>query len=398
MPESRVFFVNRVYWPAEAATARLLTDLAEALAARGWEVHVIAAGAGPDANRGVTIHRTGGSERHGGLVSRTLNFRRFLAAARRELAGHVGPGDVVVLMTDPPTLAAAGTGPARSRGARVVQWIHDIYPEIVAAHAGAWLAPALWPLRRARNGAWRAADLCVALDADMVGTVRDQGVRAEASLVLPNWAPPELDAPAGAEAVAAQRRDWELEGRFVAAYFGNLGRVHEFSCLLAAAQLLRDEPGIVFLFAGEGARYDEVRTAVEARRLGNVRFLPAQPRDRLAAALAAADVHFVTLRPGFERLVSPSKLAGVLAAARPVLFVGPGRSGLAALLAREECGLSLAPSEAGGLAAAIRTLRGDPARRQALGRAARGCYERHFTFAAAVARWDGLLRGVAGRR
>ena len=60
---SRVIFVNRVYWPSTAATAQLLTDLAEALAARGREVHVIAAGTGPDQRNSVAIHRTGGTER-----------------------------------------------------------------------------------------------------------------------------------------------------------------------------------------------------------------------------------------------------------------------------------------------------------------------------------------------
>jgi len=38
----RVWFINRFYWPDEPATAQLLGDLAEALAARGWPVSVIA--------------------------------------------------------------------------------------------------------------------------------------------------------------------------------------------------------------------------------------------------------------------------------------------------------------------------------------------------------------------
>ena len=33
MAKARIIFVNRVYWPSQAATAQLLTDLAEGLAA-----------------------------------------------------------------------------------------------------------------------------------------------------------------------------------------------------------------------------------------------------------------------------------------------------------------------------------------------------------------------------
>jgi len=38
---SRVIFVNRTYWPGEEATAQVLTDLAEGLAGKGHDIHVI---------------------------------------------------------------------------------------------------------------------------------------------------------------------------------------------------------------------------------------------------------------------------------------------------------------------------------------------------------------------
>ncbi|MDB6113137.1 MAG: putative glycosyl transferase, partial [Lacunisphaera sp.] len=153
----RVIFVNRVYWPSTAATAQLLTDLADGLAARGWPVLVIAAGTAPGPRHGVTIHRTGEGDQHRGLWSRTHNYRRFAREARRLLTQLVRPGDVVVPMTDPPMLGAAVTATALRAGARVVHWTQDIYPEIVSAHLGAVFTLPLWPWRWRRNAAWRAA-------------------------------------------------------------------------------------------------------------------------------------------------------------------------------------------------------------------------------------------------
>ena len=40
-PLHRVIFVNRFYWPEQPATAQLLTDLAESLAAAGLSITVI---------------------------------------------------------------------------------------------------------------------------------------------------------------------------------------------------------------------------------------------------------------------------------------------------------------------------------------------------------------------
>lgn len=388
----RVILVNRVYWPSGAATAQLLTDLAEGLAASGWDVHVIAAGEASTRHNGVTIHRTGGSDRHGGLLSRTINYGKFRRGAQRELATLVAPGDLVVVMTDPPLLGAAVTDLVVKRGGRVVHWVQDIYPEILTTHLWALLALPLSPLRALRDVAWLTARRCVTLGEDMARMVASRHVPADRVTLVPNWAPRELHTPAPAGAIAARRAAWEVTGKFVVVYSGNLGRVHEFTAVLDAADRLKSNVEIVFLFIGTGARFGEVRTAAASRGLANVRFLPPEPREQLAASLAASDVQLVTLKPGFEQLVYPSKLAGVLAAGRPVLFVGPPGSEIAALLERQKCGLSVGPAGGAVLAAIIAGLQADPTRVSRLGRNARELYENQFTYAAALARWDLLLR------
>jgi colanic acid biosynthesis glycosyl transferase WcaI len=388
----RVIFVNRVYWPSTAATAQLLTDLAEGLAATGWAVHVVAAGEASPPHHGVTIHRTGGSDRHGGLLSRTISYGKFRRGAQRVLTELVQPGDVVVIMTDPPLLGAALTPLAVKRGAAVIHWIQDIYPEIVTAHVGALAALPLLPLRHRRDAAWRAARSCVTLGTDMAGLLALRQVAADRITIIPNWAPRELHEPAPDGAIAARRAAWGVADKFIVAYSGNLGRVHEFSAVLAAAEKLRTQRDIVFLFIGTGARFEEVRAAAQQRGLDNVRLLPPEPRAGLAASLAAADAQLVTLKPGFARLVYPSKLAGVLAAARPVLFVGPADGEIARLLAHEACGTAVGPDDGARLAETIARWQSDPAQCRELGRNARTVYERQFTFAAALTHWERLLR------
>jgi colanic acid biosynthesis glycosyl transferase WcaI len=388
----RVILVNRVYWPSTAATAQLLTDLAEGLAAQGWDIHVIAAGEASTRHHGVTIHRTGGSDRHGGLVSRTINYGKFRRGAQSQLSNLVVPGDVVVVMTDPPLLGAAVTDLVVKRGGRVVHWIQDIYPEIVTAHLGALVAFPLSPLRSLRDVAWLAATRCVTLGEDMVQAVASRGVPADRITIVPNWAPRELHAPASPAAIAARRAAWGVAEKFVVAYSGNLGRVHEFSAVLDAAERLKARPDIAFLFIGTGARFEEVRAAARSRGLDNLRLLPPESRADLPAALAAADAQLVTLKPGFARLVYPSKLAGVLAAGRPVLFVGPPEGEIARLLADGQCGLAFGTGDGERLAVTIAAWQEDPAQRAVLGRNARTVYERRFTFAAALTRWEDILR------
>jgi colanic acid biosynthesis glycosyl transferase WcaI len=391
MPEPRVLFVNRLYWPSGAATAQLLADLAEGLAAAGRDVHVIAAGEASTRHQGVTVHRTGTPEAHGGLLSRAWNHRRFLRAARRLLEQQVRPGDTVVALTDPPQLGPLVAEVAAARGARVIHWIQDIYPEIAAVHFGGSVRWLLGPLERRRDAAWRQADACVTLGGDMGRFVASREVDPDRIQLVPNWAPHELDRPAAAADVAQRRAAWGCADQFVVCYSGNLGRVHEFATVLGAAGLLRDEPGIRFLFIGRGPRYVEV--AAEVRRLGlpNVQLLPPEPRAGLAVSLAAADAHLVTLQPAYGTLVYPSKLAGVLAAGRPVLFVGPELGDIARLLREQDCGASFAPGAEAALAATIRLWQADPALRARLGSKARAAYAGRFDRATALARWESLL-------
>jgi colanic acid biosynthesis glycosyl transferase WcaI len=395
MADPRVIFVNRVYWPSTAATAQLLTDLAEGLAAAGWTVHVIAAGENSTHHNGVTIHRTGDTDRHGGMLSRAVNYGRFRRAAQRLLKTLVQPGDVVVPMTDPPLLGTAVTDLVTARGGAVVPWIQDVYPEILSSHLGGWSAALLDPLRTRRNRAWRAARCCVTLGEDMAQTLAAGGVPAERIALIPNWAPRELQVPASSDAIAARRQAWDVAEKFVVAYSGNLGRVHEFNAALEAAAQLREQRDIVFLFIGTGARFGEVSAAARARGLDNVRLLPPESRENLPAALAAADAHLVTLKPAFAKLVYPSKLAGVLAAARPVLFVGPTDGEIARLLAQAQCGAAVAPAEGAKLAGLVAAWHKDPAGARLLGARGRAVYEARFAAGPALDRWQEVLRRAA---
>jgi glycosyltransferase involved in cell wall biosynthesis len=392
LPAPRVIFVNRVFWPNEAATAQLLTDLADALAARGWEVHIVAAGNGPTERGDIRIHRTGAESNF-----RPWRYAAFLHRARQRLRALVRPGDVVVVKTDPPMLTAAVTTLAHRRGARVVQWIQDIYPETLTTHLGPWSRPVLWPLRRARDAAWRESAACVTLGADMAVALRAAGVPPERTACLPNWAPAELETPARESDIAAVRAAWGVGDAFVVGYSGNFGRVHDVATFLYAAARLRDEPHVRFVFTGSGARWATVRDFVRTHQLTNVVLTPPQPRHLLAAALAAADAHLVTLRGGFESCVFPSKFAGILAAARPVLFIGPGDCELARICRAEQVGAVTLPGAADELGAVIRAWAHAPGELTTLRRRARSLYERDYRLTSLAAEWDRYLRDLVAR-
>lgn len=394
----RTFFVNRFYFPDETATAQLLTDLAEGLVAAGHEVTVIASRpprsglARDEHHRGVHIRRVSAPRsRAGNLIGRAFDFVFFSIAALFALTRFVRRGDVVITLTDPPLLGVWIALVARLKGAQCVHWIQDIYPEIAVEITGQ--RSLLW-LRPLRNLGWRLARGCVAASGEMAKVVASTGVPAGRIHVSENWSPAGVQ-PATASEVQALRAAWGLDEKFVAMYSGNLGRAHDLVPLIDLAELLRNDPQIAIVFVGEGAQRRSLENLAHARRLENVRFFGPQPRERLHAALSVADLHFVTVRPGAERYVFPSKLYGIARVGRPALVIANPDSALAQTVRTRGFGAAFDRTEIDAAGTWARSLRSDLEARNRLGAAAEQFasdgHER------AVAFWSSLLADLAVR-
>ena len=405
----KIIFVNRFYAPDHSATSQMLTDLAIALAAGGAEVQVVtsrqryddatASLAPREQIDGVEVHRVWTSRfGRGNLAGRALDYLSFYAAASAKLFGLARAGDVVVAKTDPPLVSVVAGWVARLRGARLVNWLQDLYPE-VAVNLG--MAPARglggWLLRRLRDGSLRHAAANVVLGRKMRERVVARGVDPKKVVVIPNWADGALLRPMEGDANPL-RAEWGLEDRFVIGYSGNLGRVHEFRTVLDAAEALRAQADIVFLFIGGGAQKVALTKAAEERGLSNILFKPYQPRESLGQSLGAADVHLVTLRPELEGLVVPSKFYGVAAVGRPAIFIGDPGGEIGSVVREAECGICVQQGDVEGLAQAITALRDDSALRERMGANARRVFEERYDRAIAVEEWRRLLRDVAKSR
>jgi colanic acid biosynthesis glycosyl transferase WcaI len=381
----RVVVVNRFFHPDTSATSQLLTDLVDTLDGRGFRVTVLAGRHGylntgavlpaREWRAGIEVRRL----QHTGfgrfsLPGRTLDGATFAASAFLALLIGARPGDVILAKTDPPLISVLAWLAARLTGARLVNWCQDLFPETAAAIGLPFArGPVGTTLRALRNASLRGAEMNVALSPGMAARLAAERVPPERLTVIPNWADGELIRPLAPQDNPL-RAAWGLGERFVIGYSGNLGCAHAVDPVLELMTLLEDEPGLVFLFIGAGAGHRNLRAAIAGRRLENVVFRPYQDRAQLPQSLTAPDVHLVTLRPGWEGLVMPSKLYGALAAGRPVVFIGDP-TGDAARIVRGGPGLVASPDAMPALAAEIRALRRDPARLARMGAAARQAYE-----------------------
>lgn len=154
----------------------------------------------------------------------------------------------------------------------------------------------------------------------------DIGIQNERISVIHNWVDASAIHPVPSEDNPL-RKEWDLEGKFVVGYSGNLGRAHEFETILGAAVQRQSHKDIVFLFIGGGAQTHKARLASEAHGLTNILFKPYQPREALSFSLGVSDIHLVVLQPSMEGLIVPSKYYGIVTAGKPVIFIGNENGG-----------------------------------------------------------------------
>jgi len=359
----KVLLVNQFFWPYDDALALLAADLVEDLVAAGHEVTVLAScGTGPggarypheEGWRGARIVRTRNTVLgKGALWRRVADYATYVASAFLTALTLPRP-DVVITTSAPPLLAAVGLALRRLRGVRFVYWLQDLYPELAVAFGVLGpRSPPTWLFERLSRASLRAADAVVVPGTPMAERVKAKGVDPARVHVVPNWSDGASIRPVAPEANGF-RRGLGLAGKRIALYSGNMGRGHDLATLVGLARRCRDREDLAFVFVGGGGRRGLVADA--ARELPGVRLLPFVARDALAESLSTGDVHLVAQDPSTEGLMEPSKLYGILAAGRPVLYVGPATTEVARTIVRERVGEVVANGDVEGAAAALERL------------------------------------------
>jgi colanic acid biosynthesis glycosyl transferase WcaI len=387
-----IAFFNRSFYPDTAATGQLLTELCEGLLREnGCRVSVVAGvpllpavGDGTSLARGWLLSR----EHYQGidiLRARGTHFskRRFIGRFSNYVsyflsACYVGlrldHPDVVVALTDPPIIGLAGYLASRRFKARFVISYRDIFPEVARLLEDFQSEAVNRVLHGVNCFLVQKADRIVALGETMRWHLIDgKGADPAKTVVIPDWADCAEITP-GPKCNPFSLAHG-LANKFVIMHSGNIGLSQGLETVIAAAAHLRGVPDIQFVFVGDGVKRPALEMQVRALGLMNVRFLPYQPKERLAESFASADVFLVSLRRGLAGYIVPSKLYGILAAGRPYVAAVEDACEAAVITRKYDCGLVVEPGDAAGLAQKILTLYhdralvsrlGDNARRAAL--------------------------------
>lgn len=349
----KILVIEQNFYPEVAAAGQLLLDLCEDLVRVGYQVKVITRNPKELFQKKIKISKR---ENYKGVeiirlkstalskydtIGRVINYLTFHLSIFFHIIFSKRP-DLVLVLSNPPFISFHGLILKVFKKCKVIYNVQDLFPDLVVELGKLRNKPFIFTLKTLSKYIIRKMDKVIVVGEYMERKIREdvlKDIEADHIVTIHNWADGEklkvIDKKNN-----YLKKEWGLEGKFIILYSGNIGYLHEFDTIISAAEDIQNKgyKDIVFVFIGEGIKKEYIKKKAEEKGLSNILFFPYQPLDRLTYSLGLADISLVTLEEGFEGMVVPSKIYGILASGRPMIGVVGRESELTEIIKRGKCG------------------------------------------------------------
>lgn len=333
MNKSKLWLVTELFPPDETSTSYILGEIANAFCNK-YQVKVIC---GPEVydkrkkydpnnsfklDPSIELFRAEGADLDKNTTKgKALSFILMSSRLMRLAKKHIGSGDKVLMVTNPAPLVLLMSRLKKRRGFELNLLVHDVFPENTKP-AGLKL-PMYTFFKKVFDKAYSKPDQLIAIGRDMAEVIQRKAPLARVT-IIENWADIENIKPHAMP-----------EGKIRLEYAGNIGRVQ------ALDEVIAKLPSDVELHIyGTGS----MEEALKRLEHPNVFFHGPYFRSQQNEVLANCHIALVTLEIGMYGLGVPSKTYNILAAGRPVLFLGPEGSEIDRLVKEERVGYSEWPN------------------------------------------------------
>lgn len=342
----KIWIISEFYYPIVTSTGYYMTEIAEHLAKSDYDVYVICTDAKynkvdktkfikEEIRNNVHIKRVKTFDiNKNNFIKRTFRLLASSFSLLQLMNRNIRKGDELLCVTNPVFILLFLPIFSKLKGVKYRLLVHDIFPENLAAIKKIRKQSFFYRLLlKAFNYAYLHAETCISIGRDMSEIIlqKTQG-KANISLI-PNWADTDVVFPLRKEQTILANK---INIRSLIFQFaGNLGHAQGLDNIVTViTQLKRND--ICFLFIGDGAKYQMINKLSEDQE--NVVLLGIQDRSTQNDFLNCCDIGIVTLSDGMYGLGVPSKSYNIMAAGKPILYIGDKTSEIALCIQEYEIG------------------------------------------------------------
>lgn len=401
--KQRLWLICELYYPEVNATGHYITQIGTGLADE-FDVSVICGqpnylskgvrAPARDTHKGVNIFRVWSTTLNKNVLAfRLINMLTIGTSMFLKCLRLFKRGDRVIVVTAPPSLPYTTALAALAKGSSYVVLLHDLYPDILVAVGKTKADSFLYNyIERLNTWLYKHANRLVVVGRDMHERVSNKSKGLDVPIVtIPNWADLDAIEPSPKD-TNKLLRELGLNDKFVLMYAGNIGHPTDIETIVEAADRLRGEPSIHFVFVGSGAKSGWLEKEVRERGLDNVSVLGQLPREDQNTFLNACDVGLVSLIPGMIGTAMPSRTYNILAAGKPIIALTEPGSELAQVIDEENVGWHTVGGDPVGLIEIIHAAMKDQEILRDMGNRARHAAETKYSPQRAIGSYGDLFR------
>ena len=355
MHSKRIWIVSEIYYPVKTSTGYYMTEIAEYLAYRGLDVHVICTNSTynegesesitkEEVYKGVHVHRVSTvSIDKNNFLKRILRLSVSSCCLFFRILSSVHNGDRILVVTNPAFLLLIMPFIAWWKKITYTVLVHDIFPEnLVAIKKISSLSPVYKCLKFFFDRAYSKSECCISIGRDMSEVLCNKLHMGSNIQLIPIWSQNEEIFPRDKRETSLCK-NLLLEDKFVFQFAGNLGHAQGIDNLLEAIDMI-DNENIHFLFIGGGAKTSEISSFIKTKCHKNISLVGFQDRSQQDDFLNSCDVGIVTLNDGMFGLGVPSKSYNIMAAGKPILYIGDTNSEIALCIKEYTMGWVVEPN------------------------------------------------------
>lgn len=400
----KILVISQYYYPEPFR----ITDLCEALAARGHSVTVVAGvpnypegeiypgyeapDKAEETRNGVRIIRCSNLPRHKGVVALAKNYITYVQRANKVVRDLKEDFDIVyVYQLSPVTMGIPAIKYAKKHRVPLAMYILDLWPESMRdlgpdRHLSD-RNPLFAAVKFVSKRIYSHVDLMLVKCKEFEGYYRDLGLKKLSYQVLLEHAE---------DSYLQVNEEPEHNGVIDFMFLGNIGASSNCDLIVKAAALLKPTNPYKIHFVGDGSDLERVKQMVcELNLSDRVVFHGRHPRSEIIRFYNLADVCLLTLaNTSAIGLTPPGKLPGYMAANRPILASIDGAA--KTIMEEANCGLVARADDVEAFAALMQRVVDDPDCLDQMGANGRKFFLKNFTLDNHVSRLESILQSLVG--
>jgi len=342
MKPNRYLLVSEYYYPVDTSTGYYMSEIANYLYDKKINIKVITTN---------THYRN--NHKHFAIVDKVPVLRipisknkskrkilNILASIKISILLSISvkktikKDDSLILVTNPPFLLLFIRLFIRIKKQNTVLIIHDFFPFNLISTKFLKRESILYKLLcNFYISIYRSVKKTIVLGRDMA-EFHKKVIGTDSVFIVPNWADTDKVYPISKQNTSLFQT-LKQKSKLIIQFAGNIGLAQDIDSILLLAKACINLD-ILFLFIGDGKESGKVK----AFSGSNILYIPFIDKSEQNNFLNCADIGLVSLREGMEGLGVPSRAYNILAAGKPILYIGNPNGEIARLVIEDKCGWS----------------------------------------------------------